>query len=220
MKIGTWNIERLKKRDQNEEILNEINSRNFDILVLTEYDERIKPVGFDYQISTEDLMSVNTDNYLPTERRVKIFSKYKIVKQFDTFNKFTSCCAEVETDYGNLVIYGTIIGIYGNRNQNFKDDLQNQILDFNTIAAENNICIIGDYNMSFSDNYYFTKFGRETINNCFKELKIKNLTVELPENIDHIAISESFLDKTQATIETWNLDKRLSDHIGISIEIH
>lgn len=42
MKIGTWNIERLKKLHQTEKILNEINSRNFDILVLTEYDNRIK----------------------------------------------------------------------------------------------------------------------------------------------------------------------------------
>lgn len=187
--------------------------------MLTEYDKRIQPVGFDYQISTDDLMSVNTDHYFPTERRVKIFSKYKIVKQFETFNKFTTCCAEVETDYGNLVIYGTIIGIYGNRNQNFKDGLQSQIVDFNTIAEENNICIIGDYNMSFSDNYYYTKLGRETINNCFKELKIKNLTAQLPENIDHISISESFLGKSKPIIEIWNLDKRLSDHIGSSIEL-
>lgn len=219
MKIGNWNIERLKKVNKKEEILNEINKRNFDILVLTEYDERIEPFGFEYKISTESLQSMNTDNYKETERRSVIFSKYPILNKIETFDKYTSCCAELKTEYGNLVVYGTIIGIYGNRNKNFKEDLGKQILDFKKITAEKNICIVGDYNLSFSDNYYYTKFGRETINNNFQEFKIENLTAELNENIDHIAISKGFIRKSDFKIETWNLDKKLSDHIGIMIEL-
>ena len=219
MKIGNWNIERLKKIKKKDAILNEINLRNFDILVLTEYDERIKPKGFNYQISTESLMNVNTDNYKKTERRTTVFSKYPILNQLETFNKYTACCAELKTEYGNLVVYGTIFGIYGNRNENFKLDLERQILDFKKITSEKNICIVGDYNQTFSDNYYYTKFGRETINENFKALQIINLTAELSENIDHISISENFIGKAELKIETWNMDKKLSDHIGISITI-
>jgi endonuclease/exonuclease/phosphatase family metal-dependent hydrolase len=219
LKIGNWNIERLKEIKEKDRILNEINLRNFDILVLTEYDERIKPTGFDYQISTESLMNVNTDNYKKTERRTAIFSKYPILKQIETFDKHTACCAELKTEFGNLVVYATIIGIYGNRNENFKTDLEKQILDFKKITSEKNICIVGDFNQTFSDNYYFTKFGRKTINENFKEFEIKNLTAELSENIDHISISENFIKKSELKIETWNLDKKLSDHIGISVKI-
>ncbi|MEC5157243.1 endonuclease/exonuclease/phosphatase family protein [Chryseobacterium sp. MP_3.2] len=219
MKIGNWNIERLKKIKEKDAILNEINLRNFDILVLTEYDERIKPKGFNYQISTESLMNVNTDNYKKTERRTTIFSKYPILNQLETFDKYTACCAELKTEYGDLVVYGTIFGIYGNRNENFKLDLKRQILDFKKITREKNICIVGDYNQTFSDNYYYTKFGRETINENFKALQIKNLTAELSENIDHISISENFIGETELKIETWNMDKKLSDHIGVSITI-
>jgi len=219
LKIGNWNIERLKKIKEKDAILNEINLRNFDILVLTEYDERIKPKGFNYQISTESLMNVNTDNYKKTERRTTIFSKYPILNQLETFDKYTACCAELKTEYGDLVVYGTIFGIYGNRNENFKLDLKRQILDFKKITREKNICIVGDYNQTFSDNYYYTKFGRETINENFKALQIKNLTAELSENIDHISISENFIGETELKIETWNMDKKLSDHIGVSITI-
>ena len=219
MKIGNWNIERLKKIKEKDTILSEINLRDFDILVLTEYDERIKPSGFNYKISTESLMDVNTDNYKQTERRTAIFSKYPILKQFQTYDKYTACCVELKTEFGNLVVYGTIMGIYGNRNENFKVDLERQISDFKKITDEKNICIVGDFNQTFSDNYYFTKFGRETINENFSKLKIKNLTAELSENIDHISISENFIRNSDFKIETWNMEKRLSDHIGISIEI-
>ena len=219
MRIGNWNIQRLKKIKEIDKIQSQIDIRDFDILVLTEYDERIKPTGFKYQIATEDLMGVNTDKYKETERRVKIFSKFPIINQIATFNKHTSCCVELKTDRGNLVVYGTIIGIYGNKNQNFKDDLPKQIADFKKITLENNICIVGDYNITFSDNYYFTKFGRQELNKLFQENKIQNLTSAISENMDHISISEKFVDNSKITLNTWNLEKTLSDHIGVSIEM-
>lgn len=219
MKIGNWNIERLKNIKLKVEILEEINKQNFDVLVLTEYNESIKPLGFNYFVLTNSLMHVNTDNYKKTERRVAIFSKYPILNRFQTFNKYTACCVELATDYGNLVVYGTIIGVYGNRNQNFKDDLQKQIIDIKEISTKKSICVVGDYNMSFSDNYYYTKSGRETIIDSFQEFKIKNLTSDLKKNIDHISISENFINEFEINVETWNSDKKLSDHIGVLVEL-
>ena len=46
MKIGTWNLERLKHYKKVSEITLLLENQNCDILVLTEYDERIKPRGF------------------------------------------------------------------------------------------------------------------------------------------------------------------------------
>ena len=54
MKIGTWNLERLKYYKKTAEITSLLESQNCDILVLTEYDERIKPKGFEFEISTKN----------------------------------------------------------------------------------------------------------------------------------------------------------------------
>ena len=50
------------------------------------------------------------------------------------------------------------MGVSGNRNPSFKDDLEKQLLDFEAIRPQvNHFCIVGDFNISFSDNYYYTK---------------------------------------------------------------
>ena len=219
MKIGTWNLERLKYYKKTAEITSLLESQNCDILVLTEYDERIKPKGFEFEISTKNVAEVNTEFYQVTEKRVKIFTKYEIIKEFETYDCFTSCCAELKTEIGNLLIYGTIIGIYGNRNQNFKDDLPKQIADFNKFSKTENLCIIGDYNISFCDNYYFTNLGRTELNKSFVENKINNLTENIKETIDHIAISNKFIENSKVEIAEWNCGKALSDHKGISIKL-
>ena len=55
---------------------------------------------------------------------------------------------------------------------------------------------------------------------CFDECGISLLTGEQPECIDHIAVSEAFMSEQRVVgIEEWNLDKRLSDHKGICVEI-
>ena len=98
MKIGTWNLERLKYYKKTAEITSLLESQNCDILVLTEYDERIKPKGFEFEISTKNVAEVNTEFYQVTEKRVKIFTKYEIIKEFETYDCFTSCCAELKTE--------------------------------------------------------------------------------------------------------------------------
>ncbi len=55
------------------------------------------------------------------------------------------------------------------------------------------MCICGDFNCSFSDNYYFTKPGRETLLRTFSEHDIELLTKNEAECIDHIAVSKNFV---------------------------
>jgi endonuclease/exonuclease/phosphatase family metal-dependent hydrolase len=79
--------------------------------------------------------------------------------------------------------------------------------------------IAGDFNISFGDNYYYTKDGRDKLNAVFEELGMLNLTKGVAQNIDHIVISEGLVGGGKVDIETWNLEKKLSDHIGVVVEI-
>ena len=47
----------------------------------------------------------------------------------------TALCVELETERGSLLVYGTIIGIFGNRHPNFKQDLVEQVKDFKRLAG-------------------------------------------------------------------------------------
>lgn len=218
MKIATWNVERLKHKKYLRKIVSECESINADILVLTETDTQIYP-HYKYYCATPSLSEIQPDYYKTTENRVSIFSNYKILRLYDTYDKYTSICAEIETERGNLLVYGTIIGIFGNRHPSFKPDLQRQLDDFKRLSSTGNLCICGDYNCGFSDNYYFTKYGRIAILQTFSESGIQLLTKDRSECIDHIAISSKFIHNQPVQINEWNYSKSLSDHKGISIKI-
>jgi hypothetical protein len=51
------------------------------------------------------------------------------------------------------------------------------------------------------------------------ECKLNLLTGNIPECIDHIAISESFITNLETEFGEWNSDKKLSDHKGIYIDL-
>ncbi len=139
------------------------------------------------------LSEIKSDYYSDTENRVSIFTNYPCVRQYETFYKYTSIYAELKTEYGSLLVYGTIIGILGNRERSFQADLQKQIKDFAGLSVDNDLCICGDFNCSFADNYYYTKSGRDALQKAFSENKIRLLTGDIKECIDHIAISEKLL---------------------------
>jgi hypothetical protein len=61
--------------------------------------------------------------------------------------------------------------------------------------------------------------ARETLNSVLKNHQLINLTNSIDNNVDHISISQQLIQESQVTIETWNLDKKLSDHIGIMVSI-
>ncbi|WP_366925508.1 endonuclease/exonuclease/phosphatase family protein [uncultured Methanobrevibacter sp.] len=161
MKIATWNVERLKHRKSLNEIIDICNSIQADILALTENDDAIKP-DYKYWCHTPTpppfkRKGHESITYSPSEHRVSIYTNYEIKCQHETYDKYTALCLELETENGNILVYGTIMGIQGNRHSSFKRDLIKQTEDFNKLSEEGyNLCICGDYNCSFSDNYYFT----------------------------------------------------------------
>lgn len=233
MKIATWNVERLKHRKDLYEITDICNRTHADILVLTENDMEIRPKykhcrhtatleNFDEPIPshpTEDELSTHIHYYKSTERRVSIYTNYEIVREHTTYDKHTALCLELETEKGNILVYGTIMGVLGNRHASFEEDLIKQTDDFRRLSDEgHNICICGDYNCSFSDNYYFTKSSRKRIISTFTKCGIQLVTAGSWQCIDHIAISKKFIGENPVRISEWNTEKRLSDHKGISVQ--
>lgn len=217
MKIATWNIERPNKyTKKNQEIIECLKEVNADILILTESNEIIH-LGENYNYYHSSKLAETY--YKEGERRVSIYSKFISSEQFETFRNDTSVCVKFKTPFGDLTVYGTVIGIYGNRRVSFMEDLNLQLADFNTIGESENLCIAGDFNISFSDNYYFTEQGRKKLIASFSRLDLINVTANIPNNIDHIVLPVNYISERLIKIQTWNLDKKLSDHIGVAVEI-
>jgi len=63
------------------------------------------------------------------------------------------------------------------------------------------------------------KLGRNLVRQTFRGCGIDILTQDVPECIDHIAVSKGFAGERTAVAE-WNKDKSLSDHKGIVVEIN
>jgi endonuclease/exonuclease/phosphatase family metal-dependent hydrolase len=219
MKIASWNIERLKHKNKLQEMKDVCKQINADVFVLTESDTRFD-LRYNSRLSTSKPDDTELSVYSETERRVEICTNYEIIEQYKTFNEQTAICAEVITDNGNLLIYGVVIGVYGNRHSNFKTDLPQILNDISRLSKTGKpLCVCGDFNMSFCDNYYYTKSGRTALEEAFASNGLILLTRNQPECIDHIAISQSFAGNTKYAVEEWNIDKELSDHKGISIEV-
>ena len=217
MKIATWNVERLKHKKLLDEMLHSIDEVNADILVLTETDQRLRP-RYRFRYETPGMAICQPDIYAPTENRVSIYTNYPCVRQYSTYDENTALCVELETEKGNLIVYGTIIGIYGNRHQTFLPDLMKQMDDLRRLSKlGTDICFCGDFNCSYADNYYFTAAGRSAILNGLKDCSLSLLTADQPECIDHIALTENFVGDVEVRIAEWNQAKTLSDHKGIAV---
>lgn len=217
MKIATWNLERPEKNSTRmTQIQDFLVSLDADIFILTETNKFIDLGSQYYSFHTSNL---SDPMYSEGEVRSSIYSKYPSLGKIRTFNEETAICEVLDNPNGNIALYATIIGIYGNRHTNFKTDLELQIQDYKRIGSQYPLCIAGDFNISFGDNYYFTKDGRDKLNEAFDELGLVNLTEKVENNIDHIVVSEGLFGGIGTIFETWNLEKKLSDHIGVVVDL-
>ncbi len=226
MKIATWNIERLKHKRALSEITDTCNRLNADILVLTETDEQVSP-HFSFGVYTPTPPEIILPKYPEplryrhTEHRIAIYSNYRFIQQYRTYDRFTALCVEVETELGNLLVYGSIMGVQGNRRPSYQVDIAAQMADIKRLTSEGrNLCICGDFNCSFADNYYFTNEGRNALRESLNDSHMALLTGAQPECVDHIAISQDFISGYNFEIEEWNQEIRLSDHKGISVRLY
>jgi exonuclease III len=213
MRIATWNLERLIKK-KNQQILEKLNEINADILVLTETSSKIQLENYNF-VSTEPLPNFfDNIKYDNGENRVSIFTKYKILTQYKTFDNYTTVCADIETPNGRLTVYGSIIGVFGNRQPRFDNDLNGHLTDFERLISSNMVCIAGDLNVVFSGRPWPSRRAKDTLLNAFDKYNLTNTTSQIDANVDHIILSNEFLRDKNIRIETWNIDKTLSDHVG------
>lgn len=219
MKILLWNIERLKHTLKKEKIISVIKNFNADVILLTETNDIIT-VDTSYNIvATSPLLKMTDDIlYNKGENRVTLFSKFPVFKTVPTYDLFTSLCADINTPFGVLRIYGTITGILGGKGNRFKEDLENQIADMRRLH-DRNFCIAGDINTTFSGFTYPSHEARNTFTNFFDTLNLKNTTEHIDNNVDHIIFSKDFIEGKTVNTLVFNTNKKLSDHIGIVVEI-
>lgn len=213
MRIATWNLQRLDKR-KNQLILEKLVDINADILVLTETNSTIQLDN--YTCISTDLLPAGFDNinYKPGENRVSILTKYKVTTQHETFDSFTTVCTVLETPFGLLTVYGSIIGVFANRQPRFDNDLKGQLADFERIFPGRQICIAGDFNVTFSGGLWPSIKARQTLVDAFKTHRLTITTAGIIDTVDHIVLSNNLLCNKKSEIATWNADKKLSDHVG------
>lgn len=213
MRIATWNIERLIKR-KNEPVLDKLADINADILVLTEANSIIQLDN--YTCISTDPLPAYFDNikYNVGENRVSILTKYKTTTRHTTFDSYTTVCTDIETPFGLLTVYGSIIGVLANRQPRFDNDLNGQLKDFGKIFPGRQVCFAGDLNVTFSGRPYPSNKARQTLLSAFGKFGLTNTTENIADTVDHIVLSNDFLENKRLEIETWNEDKKLSDHVG------
>lgn len=219
MKILTWNIERLK-RNKDQLILEKLSEIDADILILTETSSKIN-LGKEYSFISTKALPPDFDgiNYRNGENRVTIWTKFRIIALHDTYDTYTSVCADIETPIGLLTVYGTIMGVFGGKGARFESDLQEQLADIEKISVRNNFCIAGDLNVTFSGYAYPSHKARLILTEKFNTLSLINTTASIEDSVDHIILSHNILNDREVKISTWNTVKELSDHIGICVTI-
>lgn len=224
MKIATWNVERLKHLREQKAIRQHCSDADANILVLTETDKRLD-LGNIGLYETEQLPSRSeivpgkTVEYRDSERRVVIYSKYTGVRSIDTYDSKSAIAIKFETPKGNVIVYGVIIGLLGNRSSDYSKDIEHIVEDITRISKQAPMIVCGDFNCSFSDSYYYTKQGRVILQELFDECEMSILTADCNECIDHIVVSNILLEDASIDIREWNQDKKLSDHKGVMVTI-
>jgi exonuclease III len=213
MRIATWNLQRLEKR-KNQQIIDKLVDINADILVLTETSSIIQLENYTY-FSTDPLTTYfDNIKYESGENRVSILTKYKTTTQHKTFDRFTTVSTDIETPFGLLTVYGSIIGVFANRQPRFDNDLNGQLADFEKIFPGGQVCFTGDLNVTFSGRPWPSNKARQTLVDAFKNYGLTNTTANIADTVDHIVLSNDFLENKHLEIDTWNTDKKLSDHVG------
>jgi len=169
-----------------------------------------------YTCISTDLLPTYFDNikYNVGENRVSILTKYKATTKHKTYDCFTTVCTDIETPFGLLTVYGSIIGVFANHQPRLFNDLNGQLTDFEKIFPGRQVCFAGDLNITFSGRAWPSNKARQTLLDAFEQYGLTNTTAKIADTVDHIVLSNDFLENKHLEIETWNSDKNLSDHVG------
>ena len=220
MKIISWNIERPnrnKNSTKNLFIVDKISVLNPDVIFLTETNSAINFENY-YKLESTQLPDFHENQtYKEGENRVTIFSKYPFVSKTKTYDHFTAVCGEIITEFGDLTLYGSIIGSFGGKNRYFDNDLINQKQELENINS--NLCFSGDFNISFSGFPYLSRKIISETEQFFLENNLINLTKDNLDCALHIVLSKDFLKNRIYKTQMRKIDRKISDHNLVIAEI-
>jgi len=220
MKIATWNLMRptAGTLSRNKIFLDALKNCNADILVLTETNSIISPGAEYFSRSTQELpKQFDKLTYSKGENRTSIFSKFPFGRNFKTYDEYTSVCSEIITPHGPLIFYATIIGVTGGKGERFVQDFESQKNDINQLTGD--ICVVGDFNISFSGYPYPSGDIITQANNFFESQAIEILTKQLLDCPDHISISKNYLQNCEIKIVENKVEKKISDHALVMVDV-
>ena len=221
MKILSWNIERPKIDDNRKiEIIELINSFDADLIFLTETNSDINFSNY-FSLKTNELPpNYKGVKFHKGENRATIYSKYPIVEEIETYDSFSSICCKIETEFGALILYSSIIGFLGGRDDFFKKDLKNQKEDLTKICIDNNnVCFSGDLNISFSGYSYPSKRVVKEMDEFFDKNDLVITTRQHKDSAIHILLSKLFIDEKNISTNMIGVRTGLSDHNIVITEI-
>ena len=222
MKILSWNVERPNNNPnavKNTFIINLIQNLNPDLIFLTETNTAINFKGYYCHQSLELPPVYGNQAYKPGENRIAIFSKFPIEKTIATYDPYTAVCCEINSGIGPLILYGSIIGSFGGKDDFFKKDLQQQQSDIENLAKHQNVIYSGDFNISFSG---FPYPGREVIydmNDFFMANALRNITGGNENSVLHVVVSKALMNGKKIKQEMMEVGTQISDHNLVVVEI-
>lgn len=237
-RIATWNLERPSQNGwiKNQRRLDQIRKIDADVWVLTETNQAInlKP---DY----ECVATIPYKGHKPGENLTTLWSRWKILRSISTFDPTCAVCAEVESPFGSMIVYGTVI-TYANdkgitrtskRWEEHRRSIQQHHEDWLRIQKQfptHLMCIAGDFNQSRDQSgWYEEKQSVDRLSAALDGLSMKCVTEQnfqetglSRSTVDHICLSKSLVPY-KASVDAWEGTTleggRMSDHNGVSVDL-
>lgn len=238
IRIATWNLERpnLNGWTKNPRIIGRMQDINADLWILTETNASVSP-GIDY-FSTATLPVKNYHRL--GESFTAIWTKWRMLRLIPTFDASLAICAEVESPFGPMIVYGTII-TYANdpgpKNKSKQwEEHRKSILkhsdDWQRIRNDypgHHLIVGGDFNQSRDGSGWYE--NKEALNLLTEALYKSELTcvtdidmrkagqLKKRASIDHICVSKGLTANFSVWEGTTEDNIKMSDHNGVLVEL-
>ncbi len=222
MKILSWNLERTNNNpgsNKNIYIVDLIEKINPDLIFLTETNSSIQFQNYFCHHSLALPALHDGQGYKNGENRVSIFSKFEIENTIETYDAYTAICCEINSPFGALTLYGSIIGSLGGRGQLFDKDMLFQKAEIEKLAKSGRLIYAGDFNISFSGLAYPSKKVVLEMTDFFNLNSLAITTSENKDSVIHIVVSNEILNGKNAKQEMIAIDRKISDHNLILLEL-
>jgi hypothetical protein len=235
LRIATWNIERPQtgQTEKIDALVARMQAIDADIWILTEAHAGVSP-GSDYSCVATTTIN-NPLTHTPGENRTSIWSRLPINAPIETHDPETAVCADIETPFGPILIYGTVIPYHAAGTKypyrSSREDITGKKawqLHYESIALHkadcsrlqalypnHHFCLGGDLNQNRDGRrWYGTIKGRELLTTTLETCKLTCVTEEdfvargdLKErsNIDHLCLSEGLSSKVKG-VGVWDVE--------------